>query len=199
MKKYIKYLLYVLEHKKNVFKTCWKRGLYLHAFTHDLSKFLPDEFIPYARYFYGDYPPNALLKDIGYKDILTKEKVKEDFEKAWESHYKRNEHHPEHWNSNPIPNKHILQMICDLEAMSLKFGDTAQEYYLNNYHKWNLDYDSRLELEMMLDINDSPIHNYGHTLEDFANMCNEELYNDYFSDLKEKYGIDTYKMLRGEK
>lgn len=49
------YLLYVLEHKKNVFKVCWKRGMYLHAFTHDLSKFLPSEFFPYAERFYG--PP----------------------------------------------------------------------------------------------------------------------------------------------
>lgn len=54
MNKYIKYLLYVLEHKKNVFKTCWNKGLYLHAFTHDLSKFRPSEFIPYARYFYDE-------------------------------------------------------------------------------------------------------------------------------------------------
>ena len=48
MKLYYEYLKYVLEHKKNVFKTCRKRGLKLHALTHDLSKFSPSEFIPYA-------------------------------------------------------------------------------------------------------------------------------------------------------
>lgn len=152
MNKYIKYLLYVLEHKKNVFKTCWKKGLYLHAFTHDLSKFRPSEFIPYARYFYGNYPPRALLKDVGYKDIRTKESVKEDFEKAWIKHYGRNKHHPEHWNSEHIPNKYIIQMICDLEAMSLKFGGTAQEYYLKNYYKFNLEKWTRHRLEIHLDL-----------------------------------------------
>lgn len=35
-------------------KLAGKRGLYLHAFTHDLSKFLPSEFIPYAKWFYGE-------------------------------------------------------------------------------------------------------------------------------------------------
>jgi len=54
MKKYLDYLKYVLEHKKNVFIECWKEGLYFHAFTHDLSKLLPCEFFPYANYFYSD-------------------------------------------------------------------------------------------------------------------------------------------------
>ena len=64
MDKYIKYFLYILEHKKNVFKMCWKKGLYLHAFTHDLSKFLPDEFFPYANWFYGKFQncSNLLLQ-----------------------------------------------------------------------------------------------------------------------------------------
>lgn len=152
MNKYIKYLLYVLEHKKNVFKTCWSKGLYLHAFTHDLSKFRPSEFIPYARYFYGSYPPNALLKDIGYKNIKTKEKIKEDFEKAWQLHYSRNKHHPEYWSDGKIPHKYIIQMICDIEAMSLKFGGTAQEYYLKNYNKFKLEKWTRHNLEINLDL-----------------------------------------------
>ena len=90
MNKYWKYLLYVLEHKKNVFKTCWKRGLYLHALTHDLSKFMPDEFIPYARYFYGNYPTEAILSNFNCvenkRKILTYEEVSKRFDKAWELH-----------------------------------------------------------------------------------------------------------------
>jgi len=55
MKKYLQYLSYVLRHKWHVSLECFHHGLYWRGITHDLSKFLPDEFIPYARYFYGSY------------------------------------------------------------------------------------------------------------------------------------------------
>jgi hypothetical protein len=139
MKKYIKYFFYVIEHKYLVFKCCIKRKLYIHAITHDLSKFLPDEFLPYAKYFYG------------------KSKNEIEFKYAWDKHKNRNKHHYENeshiiWikdrNLNIIPldwwenesnmfsqyiemkEKYVLQMICDLEAMSMKFkGMTAKEYF----------------------------------------------------------------------
>lgn len=219
MNKYIKYLLYVLAHKKNVFKTCWSKGLYLHAFTHDLSKFRPSEFIPYARYFYGNYPPNALLKDIGYKDIKTKEEVKREFEKAWELHYKRNKHHPEHWIGEIMPRKYIIQMICDLEAMSLKFGGTAQEYYLKNYYKWNITYETRLRLERLLDLTNeyngavcecSP--EVYMTIEELINdmTCHYEKYgsiadgnvenclNRFLEHACKKYNLNIYRLVKGE-
>lgn len=191
---YYKYLKYVLEHKKNVFIECMKlamqyegkirKELIIHAFTHDLSKFLPCEFIPYARYFYG----NELKTD---SEIL-----KQEFEKAWEHHYKNNKHHEDYWNGKDMPYLYIMQLIADWKGMSRKFGDTAQEYYLKNYHKFNMTYQTRLDLEMNLDINPSPYHNYGHTLEDFANMYNEETYNNSFGWLKDKYKIDTYNLLK---
>jgi hypothetical protein len=61
---YLKYLLYVLEHKWNVGIECLKMGMPLHALTHDLSKFRPSEFIPYAKYFYGLVRMTEVL-DIG--------------------------------------------------------------------------------------------------------------------------------------
>lgn len=143
-----------MEHKKNVFIECWDKGLYLHAFTHDLSKFLPSEFIPYARYFYGNYPPNVLLKDIGYKNIKTKESIKEDFNKAWEHHYKHNKHHWNYWIGEEMPEKYIKQMICDWKAMSRKFGDTAQEFYMKNHDKIKLKHSSRVLLEFNLGLID---------------------------------------------
>lgn len=121
IKPYLKYLIYLLDHKKNVLLACWKRGLYIHGITHDLSKFLPDEFIPYARYFYID-----------------KEKYQSDFDLAWEKHYTRNKHHWNHFY-DPVyklvvgmDKKHIKQMVCDWEAMSMKFGGSALEFYLEN-------------------------------------------------------------------
>lgn len=53
---YWKYFKYVLRHKWYVFLACLKYGLIWRGIVHDLSKFKPDEFIAYARFFYGDYP-----------------------------------------------------------------------------------------------------------------------------------------------
>lgn len=208
---YFGYLRYILEHKKNVFKTCWKRGLYIHAFTHDLSKFLPSEFIPYARWFYGKngtylkdyikkYEGNVEDWDFEYMKKINKE-CNNRFKWAWAKHYTRNKHHWNHW-FNPLtneceemPHKYIMQMICDWEAMALKFGDTAQVYYLKNYNNIELADISRLKLEIELGLNESAFHNYGHTLKQFKEIYNEKKYNKYFEWIKDKYGIDTYNTI----
>jgi hypothetical protein len=43
-------------------------------------------------------------------------------------------------------------MVVDWEAMSLKFGDTAKEYYLNNKEKIKLTDKTRTILENELEI-----------------------------------------------
>lgn len=171
---YIGYLKYILEHKKNVFKTCWKRGLYLHAFTHDLSKFLPSEFIPYAKWFYGEYGVRWNGGTCNSWEFDEHNKCKQDFDYAWEHHQVKNKHHWNYWTydideyySNmgelgrfklkqpkDMPLKYIKQMICDWEGMALKFGDTAQQFYMNNYGKIELSLKSRLELEVELGLID---------------------------------------------
>ena len=122
---WIKYFLYICEHKKNVFIECWKSGLYIHAFTHDLSKFLPSEFFYYADMFFSNIH------------------VKEDFEKAWLLHQHRNKHHWDYWvNSDgkaiQMPVKYIIQMLCDWDGMGRKFGDTGKDFYIKNQHKMKL-------------------------------------------------------------
>ncbi len=160
----MKYFLYLLEHKWNVFKYCWKRGVYIHAFTHDLSKFYPDEFFAYARYFYGDYLSKGQCYRASPMCIISpkkyKEDIKMDFDKAWDKHKERNKHHWENegyvkwmlieiseveydvWRDIKkndkyykrvrvcnMPKKYMLQMICDLEAMAIKFNDSAKKYF----------------------------------------------------------------------
>ena len=66
MQKYINYLRYVLQHKYKVFIQCIKRGLYIHAFTHDFSKFRPSEFIPYARWYYGEKNEEVKVNNIRF-------------------------------------------------------------------------------------------------------------------------------------
>ena len=154
----INYLFYIIEHKKNVFKHCWKRGLYLHAFTHDISKLLPDEFISYYRWFYGDY--GVKLKDVySYEKLYDNDTIyrKHDelnisFNKSWERHYRRNKHHYNHWVGKDMPIRYIKQMLCDWDAMSDKFGGTSQEYYLKKYYSFNMTNETRFRLEIELDL-----------------------------------------------
>ena len=133
IKPYWKYFKYVLKHKKAVFKICWSKKMYWHAFTHDLSKFLPDEFIPYAQYFYID-----------------KIKYQGKFNKAKDLHFKRNKHHWQRWVSGIMPQKYVQQMVCDWKAMSAVFGDTVKDYYQKNKDEIIMHKHSRDLLEILI-------------------------------------------------
>lgn len=151
MNKYWKYFKYIMEHKKNVFIECWKEGLYIHAFTHDLSKFSLKEFLPYANWFYGEY--GLAIKDKDKNGTREWERYREcgvRFSWACEHHYKHNKHHWNYWIRREMPDKYIKQMICDWKGMSRKFGDTAQEFYYKNYDKIRLERNSRINLEFEL-------------------------------------------------
>jgi len=133
MKKYWKYFWYVLEHKKNVFIECLKMKLFIHAIIHDMSKFLPSEFISYAKFFYEtDRFSNYKISD---EDNIN-------FQKGWCFHQKRNKHHWNYWVSVtrkneiraiPMPLKYVKQMIADWNGMSRRFGSTTELYF--NQHK----------------------------------------------------------------
>lgn len=127
-KMYWRYFKYIMEHKKNVFIECLKIGQPIHGIFHDLSKFLPSEFFPYAeKFFSGDY---------AYKFF----EVENNFAMAWLLHQHRNKHHWEFWvnakgRAIPMPKKFVMQMIADWKAMSRKFGGDAEEYYSKNKDK----------------------------------------------------------------
>jgi hypothetical protein len=53
LRKLLPYLSYVVRHKFFVAVECIAAGLWARGILHDLSKFLPSEFFPYANYFYG--------------------------------------------------------------------------------------------------------------------------------------------------
>jgi hypothetical protein len=110
---YLRYLKTLLLHKLFVFYAgLFKiRGIpILRLIIHDWQKFLPIEFVPYARYFQGGK--------------LDRDKVS--FMYAWNHHVKFGEHHWEHWLLNPdynfggadngkipIPPKYIREMVAD--------------------------------------------------------------------------------------
>lgn len=129
---YVEYLKYIIEHKKNVGIECIRMAMFTHAITHDLSKFLPSEFIPYAKFFYPK------LKT----DRKTSEE-EQNFQKGWNHHQKRNKHHWNYWvsvkvNKNTpveMPIKCVKQMVADWNGMSRKFGGSTAEYFRKNEHK----------------------------------------------------------------
>jgi hypothetical protein len=116
---YWRYFLYVLDHKLNVLIECWQEGLYLQGIFHDMSKFSPQEFFPYALKFYSNQ-----------KDENTELRWK----KAWLHHQNHNKHHWEYWivNKNtrealPMPKKYLIEMACDWKSFSRKWGRKVKE------------------------------------------------------------------------
>lgn len=129
---YWSYFKYIIDHKKNVGIECLKMGLFIHALTHDLSKFKPSEFIPYAKFFYSKDRANN-YKQSDENDL--------NFQKGWNHHQKRNRHHWNYWVSvtrkNEVipvemPMKYVRQMVADWNGMSRKFGGTTEEYFNKN-------------------------------------------------------------------
>ena len=157
MKKYLQYLNYVLRHKWYVMLACFDEDLYWQGLIHDNSKFLPNEFIPYARFFYG-VKKNPRDKTGYYKPFDTGNMP---FEVAWASHIHRNKHHWQWWvrcNDDggiavlPMPNKYAREMICDWVGAGKtqgffpkgedKYSETRQ-WYQKNKHKMQLNKETR--------------------------------------------------------
>jgi hypothetical protein len=107
---HIKYAQYVVRHRRFVFEECLKLGIPLRGLLHDLSKLLPDEWLPYARYFYG--------KDMGWNRRVAERA----FNAAWLRHQHRNPHHHQHWRLRmddgdtqllPMPDALVREMLAD--------------------------------------------------------------------------------------
>ena len=129
------FILYILRHKRLVARQCFSRGLYRRGLVHDLSKLLPDEFLPYARYW----------SEWGWRKVREPElkipsKVLKEFRLSVISHKKRNSHHLEHWmrpdiNDQSVPvdmdNDAIVEMVCDWEAMGEMYrgNGSARKWY----------------------------------------------------------------------
>lgn len=179
MKHYLKYFIKLLKHKKEIFKFAWKDGLYVYAFTHDLSKFLPSEFIPNARYFYLD------------KDLYAPE-----YKDSRDLHYCRNKHHWQYWiDSNLllrkcIPEKHLYCIINNWSFEALSNEETVQEFYLKNYNKMRINRISRIDIEYLLGFTEVRNRQYNYTLKEMTSIYDEDLFKSYFS-----YIYNTYKDL----
>jgi len=165
MKQYIQYLKYVIMHKWYVAKECFQEGLYWKGITHDMSKFLPSEFIPYANFFYNNSTKKGRDKTGYYKPTDTGDI---DFDFAWLLHQKRNRHHWQWWilpeddggiKVLKMSNNNVTEMICDWvgagkaqgfhSPSSDKYYETRQ-WYLQNKSKMNLHLETRAYIEQIL-------------------------------------------------
>ena len=96
--------------------------------THDASKFSDSEFDGYREKYYPT--TRELDGDLAYKSNL-----EERYQECWKHHYTVNAHHPEHWldhennTCTDMTLEAIVEMICDWEAMSLKFGTSTLKWY----------------------------------------------------------------------
>jgi hypothetical protein len=124
----------ILQHKMLVFQECQRLGLPLWVgILHDLSKFLPSEFVPYMDYLerMGEFPHDKDMPMVTWlgKNPKTKESVKVAFAMACQLHYRRNKHH---WNSyvkdgiaDPMPELYRLEMLADWWAVARALGNES--------------------------------------------------------------------------
>ena len=127
---YLSYFKYMIKHKWLVALECFKMGLYWQGITHDLSKFLPSEAIPYAKFY------NSNKRNKTEEDSI-------EFHYAWNLHQKRNKHHWNYWISIldgeikplPMPEKYVRELVCDWAVLGKIFGLPPKAYYEKNKHK----------------------------------------------------------------
>ena len=162
------YMEYIHTHKKNVIRA-WREikqvlgdipflmrerileNMEYRVNTHDDSKFDEDEFLVYRQHFYP--VPGEAATDGA-------------FESAWQTHYRRNDHHWQYWVNEDggylsyanVDEKicAFLEMICDWQALGYVFGDDAPSYYQKHKHEIDIDDNWRSFIEeVLLIISDS--------------------------------------------
>jgi len=116
LKSYYYYLKYILQHKYYVLLASYTLGIIWRGLKHDLSKFRPSEFFPYADYYFGQWKGKIVYE---IKPVCTASLA---YDIAWLKHKHRNEHHWQYWVTvndggeliaTPIPLPVIKEMICD--------------------------------------------------------------------------------------
>ena len=174
--KYINYLNYIFRHKFYVAQECFKRGLYWRGIIHDWSKFLPDEFFPYAESFYGigKYSDEfevsyvkTFLAETGKVIPFNKTKlgVRQAFNKSWMLHQRRNKHHHQYWvlredSGNvfaiEMPVKYATEMVCDWigAGKAINGKNDVVSWYEKNKDKMILHENTRKFVEFLI-YNDS--------------------------------------------
>lgn len=167
---YWKYFKYLIKHKWFVTVECFKHGLFWRGLMHDVSKFRPSEFFPYATFFYGRKGGDGIKtgrdKSGYYSAGVT---VDDAFNFAWLLHQKRNDHHWQWWWLKLDDGEQrcfvmsidaMMEMICDWvgagRAITGKKSPKddpykeTREWYMKNYDKIMLHQSIREEVNCIL-------------------------------------------------
>lgn len=167
------YLKFLLKHRWYVFIECCSARMVWKGLVHDLSKFLPDEWFPYARYFYSKDGKKKQRRDSTgyYKPPDTGDSA---FDLAWLKHLRRNPHHWQWWllplesgSEKPLemPIVFLLEMICDwIGAARIQGVERWWDlvpWYHKNKDKLQLHSETRKEIERIIDYRTIIIGNEG--------------------------------------
>lgn len=160
MARHWQYLKYVLRHKWFVLQAGRDLGVPLwQLLMHDWDKFLPDEWFPYANFFFDSQGNkiNRRSKTGYYKPTDTGDAA---FDYAWLLHQKRNKHHWQWWvlpedsggvKLLPMPDVYRREMLADWRGAGRAQGtpDTLA-WYIANKEKMQLHPETRAWIEIML-------------------------------------------------
>lgn len=152
MNPFFKYLKYLLKHRWYVFVECCKLGIPWRGLIHDISKFLPDEWIPYMRHFYMPH--------------ITRPEWKTQYNIAWLKHQNRNRHHWQYWllwkDSGKVlpqemPMRYRKEMLADWRGAgrAITGRDDTREFYLKNKDNITLAPETKRWIEAKLGIDRS--------------------------------------------
>jgi hypothetical protein len=136
-------------------------GIWWLGVLHDWSKFLPDEFLPYARHFYQPDGTKRQVRDQTgyYKPTDTGDAA---FDFAWFLHQKRNKHHWQWWvlpegssgiKLLPILSRYRREMLADwIGAGRAQGTPSIQQWYLKNKDKLQFHATTREWVEQELEL-----------------------------------------------
>lgn len=142
VKPHLRYLSYVVRHKWFVFLAGLPLGVPLHRLIfHDWVKFLPCEWFPYVKFFYGHGMTRGQAAALDYNFPIS-DKDELAFEYAWNHHQNHQDHHWQHWIrlgddgtvlALPMPDVCQREMLADWRGAGRALGkpDTAAWYEAN--------------------------------------------------------------------
>lgn len=118
----------ITEHKLLVMEHCFRIGLYRQGLMHDLSKYMPSEFLMGCMY-YAD----------GKESPNNNERVANGYSGAWLHHKGRNRHHFEYWldysldkekegwplQAVQMPRTYVAEMLMDRICASKNYNKEA--------------------------------------------------------------------------
>lgn len=146
------YLKYVIRHKYYIYKASKLFNLTINdkwrILVHDLSKFDPIEWIPYAKTFYA-------------KDGTHRYKPSDNFNQAWLKHIHHNPHHWQHWVLRldsgdtvalKMPDQYMREMVFDWAGAGKAIHGTwdLPEWYEKNKEKMVINESTRHEIEGLI-------------------------------------------------